>query len=95
VSGRYDLISSQGFKGSVHITDSLITVTDNLVQENKYRVFNGQGTVYEQTEFSPIGKVIYSVIKDKTLEYFEASYVKGEFQTLFSLSNDLKWFSFY
>lgn len=40
-SGRYDLLSSQGFKGSVHITDSLITVTDNLGQETKYRVFNG------------------------------------------------------
>lgn len=94
-TGGYDYFSSQGTKSSVHITDSVITVTDDLGRETKYRVFTGQGTVYEQTEVSPIGKVVYSVINDKTGEYFQAAFVKGEFQTTFALSNDLKILVFY
>jgi ATP:corrinoid adenosyltransferase len=88
-TGRYDFVSTQSNKSSVLITDSLITVTDQLGQETRYRVFANQGSVYAHTEIDEL--VTYNVINDKTGEFFEARYVMMEFEVAsFSLSNDMQ-----
>ena len=90
-SGKYDLILKESVNSSVYITDSVVIVKNKLNQETKYRVFEGQGSVFEHTENNPNGEIIYNVINDKTGEFFKIQYIVMEFGiTSFLMINDTK-----